>query len=374
MSRCLLRTIVLSTGMASACAMAIAAPPAPLLPAHFAGWAETAAPQMGTAPETADAANADVLREYGLQDFASATYASGKQTLTLHAFRFADATGAYGAFTFYCQPQMKTVNLGKGGAEAGGHFLLWTGATVIDATFGAGAKPAGSALQTLAAGLRQPPGPEGVPPSLPHYLPPGALEPGSVHYSTGPVAYTRGGGVLPADVVRFDQDAEALTAQYDAHGGKGTLTLLMYPTPQMAGGRMQAIDVLLKNGSIHGNAASLQERRSGPLLAITSGDFTQEEAQHLLDQVKFAGYVTVDRPQGYISEAAKTAKLLVGIATLTVVLGGAAILLGLFFGGGRAMIRVLRGKPPSSLSDEQFITLHLSGEQTISGSSGSTKH
>ena len=374
MSRRLLRTIVLSAGMASACAMAIAAPPAPLLPAHFARWAETAAPQTGTTPETADAANADVLREYGLQDFAAATYASGKQTLTLHAFRFADATGAYGAFTFYRQPQMKTVNLGKGGAEDGGHFLLWTGATVIDATFGAGAKPDGSALQTLAAALRQPAGSEGVPPSLPHYLPPNALEPGSVHYSTGPVAYTRGGGVLPANVVRFDQDAEALTAQYDAHGGKGTLTLLMYPTPQMAGGRVQAVDALLKNGSIPGNAASLQERRSGPLLAITSGDFTQEEAQHLLDQVKFAGYVTVDRPQGYISEAAKTAKLLVGIATLTVVLGGAAILLGLFFGGGRAMIRVLRGKPPSSLSDEQFITLHLSGEQTAPGSPGSTKH
>jgi hypothetical protein len=373
MSRRLLRTIVLSAGMASACAMAVAAPPAPLLPAHFAGWAETAAPQTSTAPETADATNADALREYGLQDFASATYSSGKQTLTLRAFRFADATGAYGAFTFYRQPQMKTVSLGKGGAEAGSHFLLWTGATLIDATFGAGAKPDGAALQALATGLRQPAGPEGVPPSLPHYLPPGAVEAASVHYSTGPAAYTRGGGVLPADVIHFDQDAEALTAQYDTRSGKGTLTLLMYPTPQIAGGRAQAIDVLLKNGSIRGNAASLAEKRSGPLLAITSGDFTQEEARHLLDQVKFADYVTVDRPQGYISEAAKTAKLLTGIATLTVVLGGAAILLGIFFGGGRAMIRVLRGKPPSSLSDEQFISLHLSGEQTVPGSPGSTK-
>jgi len=42
-----------------------------------------------------------------------------------------------------------------------------------------------------------------------------------------------------------------------------------------------------------------------------------------------------------------------------VILGGASILLGLFLGGGRAIYRVMRGKPASSLHDEEFIALNI---------------
>jgi hypothetical protein len=44
-----------------------------------------------------------------------------------------------------------------------------------------------------------------------------------------------------------------------------------------------------------------------------------------------------------------------------VVLMSAALLLGLFLGGGRALFRVVRGKPASSLVEEEFISLHLGG-------------
>ena len=59
------------------------------------------------------------------------------------------------------------------------------------------------------------------------------------------------------------------------------------------------------------------------------------------------------------SEVAKTAKLLMGIASLTIILGLAAVLLGFFLGGGRAMYRVMRGKPASSAMEEEFIALDL---------------
>jgi len=42
-------------------------------------------------------------------------------------------------------------------------------------------------------------------------------------------------------VVDFDRDAEAVTANYATPNGDGTLTLLMYPTPQLAINREQAI-------------------------------------------------------------------------------------------------------------------------------------
>jgi len=51
--------------------------------------------------------------------------------------------------------------------------------------------------------------------------------------------------------------------------------------------------------------------------------------------------------------------LLLGIATLVIIGCSAAILLGFFMGGGRALYRVARGKPVSSVYDTEFIRLNL---------------
>ena len=208
------------------------APPAAqqsLLPDSFAGWTAIAPPKTGTAPESTDPANADVLKEYGLKDFAIGEYRRGDNRLTLHARRFADATGAYGAFTFYRQPGMHAEEIGKGAVVGGNNALFWTGTTLVDAVF---EKPGGvdrAALKELAAALPQPAGSEGIPPSLPHYLPAQGLDANTVRYSIGPAAYARTGGVLPPALVDFSRDAEAVTAQYPARLGHGTLTLHRVP-------------------------------------------------------------------------------------------------------------------------------------------------
>src|SRR5271170_7367742 len=72
------------------------AAPQPLLPPNFAGWTAISPPRTGTGLESADQANADVLKEYGLKDFAIGEYSRGDNRVTLHARRFIDATGAYG--------------------------------------------------------------------------------------------------------------------------------------------------------------------------------------------------------------------------------------------------------------------------------------
>jgi len=59
------------------------------------------------------------------------------------------------------------------------------------------------------------------------------------------------------------------------------------------------------------------------------------------------------------SEVSKTAKLLLGIAMLVIIVGSAAVLLGLFLGGGRAIWRVAHGKPASSVYEAEFTSLNL---------------
>jgi len=49
---------------------------------------------------------------------------------------------------------------------------------------------------------------------------------------------------------------------------------------------------------------------------------------------------------------------------ITLIGAGAAILLGGFLGGGRALFRIAHGKPASSVFDEEFIHLDLREEWT----------
>jgi hypothetical protein len=371
----MLRRLLQIAILATACSPFLAAQspavpaPSPLLPTDFAGWHQAAAPQQSTAPEAADSANAAVLREYGFAQFAAAQYTQPDNKLNLRAIRFQDATGAYGAFTFYRREGMRKEDIGQNAAFDGAHLLFWTGNTLVDATFDHLTAMSAAQLRELADNLPKIGGPSSVPPPLPKYLPEPSLNPSSIHYAVGPVAYARNNGVLPPAVVGFDRDAEAVTANYSTAHGDGTLTLLMYPTPQMAMNREQAIQTLLKAGNTPQTAwpqslaesapASLLIRRSGPIIALTSGGLSPEEAHKLLNAINYSANITWNHPEGYVSEASKTASLLLSIAYLTGVLGAAAIILGIFFGGGRALIRKLRGKPVSTLNDEDFISLKL---------------
>jgi len=64
-------------------------------------------------------------------------------------------------------------------------------------------------------------------------------------------------------------------------------------------------------------------------------------------------------PQPTESEVAKTGKLLLGITILVIIGGSAALLLAFFLGGFRALYRIARGKPASSVYDTEFISLNL---------------
>ncbi len=325
--------------------LAYGAPAAPLLPHSFAGWTES---RVALAvPPAADAA---ALQEYGLAQAETAQYASGENRLTVRAWEFHDATGAYGAFTFFLQPKMHTEVIGSGAAAAGGHFVMWHGATVIDADFTHPSSSDPIALHALAAALPRAEGSTSVPPSLPRYLPQRGLDVTSVRYAIGPLAYQQMGGDLPPNLIGFNEDAEAVTAKYGQGNAQGTLTLLLYPTPQIAASHLKAIDALPKT-------LGLMTKRSGPLVAVIHGVYPQ--AKELLGAVQFKDLVIMNRPEGYVNEAAKVAQLLLGIAALTGLLIVASLLVALFFGGGRALVRKLQGKPVSSVDDEEFISLNL---------------
>jgi hypothetical protein len=124
---------------------------------------------------------------------------------------------------------------------------------------------------------------------------------------------------------------------------------------------------------VDSDLASLEVRRSGPLVALVSGDAIPDESHKLLAMVHFETDLT-SMPQQPESDVSKTSQLLIGITVLVLIGIGVAILLGLFLGGGRALYRIARGKPVSSIYEEEFIRLNLREEWVESSPNIDTPH
>ena len=347
--------------------------PKPLLPDSFAGWVAADAPKKSIDPALADPANAAALKEYDFSDGALATYKRSGETLSLRALRFHDASGAYGAYTFYRQDGWPKEEIGAGATSNRNRVLFWLGNTMVDANFSRVGPMSGAELRELAGLLPTPDGGSALPPPILGNLPKSSLDGQTTHYALGPASYAGAGGVLPPELVGFDRGAEAVTATYSLRSGPATLTIVDYPTPQMAAAQETKIRAYLKAGSpkpgdpalppwpkplMDSTQPSLEVRRSGPLVAIVSGDAIPDEAHKLLAAVHFEADLT-SIPQPSESEVAKTGKLLLGIVVLVTIGFSASVLLAFFLGGGRALYRIARGRPVSSVNDIEFIRLDL---------------
>jgi hypothetical protein len=171
------------------------------------------------------------------------------------------------------------------------------------------------------------------------------------------------GGVLPADVVGFDKSAETVTAKLKSGG---LLTLLLYPTPQLAGEHGRAIESLMNqrvaaDGAERTAIGTVMMRREGPLVVMTTGVWTAAEAKKTVNGIHLNSEVSFDKPMPveFRAEVRKTYSLLQSIVIFCGISALAMLVLGLFFGGGRALIRVMQGKPAAS--EPEFLHIDLSG-------------
>ncbi len=326
-------------------------------------WCEALKGASGAA-QAADLC-ASLPKEEGLRRLEAAEYTGAGKKADIWALEFEDATDAFSAYTFY-RSMMHGVRVSGAEArlkKAGNEMsvdsdgtLVWAGTAVLSIK----GQVTTEELIALTAGLPKVDGRRGLAPLLPSYIPGAGLDAGSVQYAVGPVGYRAMGGVLPAEILGWDKSAEVATASYK---GKGTLTLLLYPTPQIAGDRGRAIqDAINKDGVAKYGTVAM--RRVGALVAVTTGAWTAAQAKALVDGVHLNEEVTFDRkmPLEFHAEIQKTASLLENIAIFSGVLIVAAILLGVFLGGARAGIRKMQGKP--AYVEPEFLTITLRESET----------
>ena len=321
-------------------ASTLAAADSQFLPKQFAGWQQdVSSVRTSTNPADADPSNAAVLKEYGFSDVESAAYGKdSNRKLTVRAARFADATGAYGAYTLYSQPGMQTEEIGRHGESAGDRVLFLQGNIVIEAKFDHVNAMSAAEMRELAGDLPEPGSNLGQPPGLPRWLPEQQFVQHSVKFAVGPRSYDASGAPLPPSAVDFAKSPEIITALYRTDEGNARLTLISYPTPQIAGTQLRAIEQ--NRATFQQTAGDFQVKRSGPLLAIVTGDASKSEAQSLLASVNYEAEVTYNEPT-YLSKKDNIGNLIVAVFALVGIILAVAIAFGMAYGGLRVLLRRL---------------------------------
>ena len=145
----------------------------PFFPCNSRDGISPARSRTSKDPAVADSVNAALLKEYGLTDFESGTYTRDDgRKVALKAIRFTDASGAYGAFTYYKMPQMLKESIPDQASSLNERVLFYRGNILVDAVFDKLTAMSAAELREL-VGRRClcPPGTRGNLPILPQYLP-----------------------------------------------------------------------------------------------------------------------------------------------------------------------------------------------------------
>ncbi len=270
-----------------------------LLPQQFAGWQRQGSAQISTDAAAADPTNAEVLKEYGFTDVAVATYIRDDgRTLKVRAARFADASGAFGAYSLYLQPEMVRETIGDQAASLGQRVLFYRGHVLVDASFAKESPMAGAELRELAGVLPRPPGNAGNLPTVLDFLPHRGYVPNTEKYVMGAEALNALTPAVSADLVDFAVKPDVAIGKYSTPSGEANLMLIYYPTPQLAAEHLRRIDAAHKltqpqaGVSTVEGAGQFSDKRTGFIVAVVSGSISESDAKYLLDQVNYEANVT----------------------------------------------------------------------------------
>jgi hypothetical protein len=322
--------------------------PAPILPDAFAGWERKGAVERGNDPHKLDPASAGVLAEDRFTDFEQATFRNDDRSLTVRAARFADAEGAYAAFTFYREPLMRAEDVGTLAASRNDRILFFEGNLLVDAQFDHVTGMSGAQLRELAAHLPQPKGPAAELPTLPSHLPRKQMVPETARYLIGPAAYASLNINIGPDAIDFSKSPRVLWARYNGETPESAeLLLVEYPTPHIAIDKLSGYEQLAPPT---GGGISLA-KRSGPIIALLRGNLSHGDADRILAGINYDANVTWNENSGQ-SRRDNIGNLVVAALALAAVLVLMSIGAGAVFGFGRAFLPRLRGRGKGGPGDD----------------------
>lgn len=330
--------------------------PGASLPAFFDGWQKAHSTVLTRAGWQLPQPDAAAMREYGLRALEHDTYQRSGRTIHIEGFRFQDAGGAYGAFTYFRPANFHAFSLGPKYAQAAsGNTEIWftRGAWLVHVHMDVLTAMTGRQMRDLATAMPASANAGLTIPSLPQYLPSDYQTANSVHYAEGPTAFAASCAWLPARAVGFNLSAETVVADYNLPNRPPDAQLLViaYPTPQMARTRLSQL------GSLVGGVI----RRSGSFLILVHG-LTKSQATPLLQAVNYDADLTIVPPK-YVGLEGLPA-LILAVFVLCAFVISVSIVLGLITGGLSAWLDRRLPGGFRLLQPQSLTRLHLGGAES----------
>lgn len=327
-----------------------------ILPESFAGWERSGAPEAGSDPRKIDGASSGVLTEDRFTDFEVATYKHDERTITVRAARFADAEGAYSAFTFYRQPLMRAEDIGTLAASLNERVLFFAGNVLVDVQFDRLTAMSGSQLRELATLLPAATGAIGELPTLPTHLPRKQLVAETARFLTGPAAYSALNINLSPDLIDFSKSPKVLWARMNGEApGSAEILLVAYPTHIIAMNKIAAFEQLAPPF----NGGTSVAKRTGPIIALVRGNISRGDAERILGSVNYDANVTWNENAGQ-GKRDNIGNVVVAALTLAGILFLISVGAGAVFGFGRIYLPRFRARKAGETRDDgEMIRLDL---------------
>jgi hypothetical protein len=350
-----------------------------LLPSSVGTWTSSGTSTQVSAQQMEQLASdrAAILREYGVGSGERRDYTSGNDKITVTLFRMVDPSAAYGAFTFFREPDMASpapIPYASYVASRRGRTLLVVGELVLDVNADK-SQIAPADLNALAKGVGAQADRRPYPP-IATFLPHGGLIPGSEQYVLGPLALAK---VFPpaaanqTDWAGFSSSAEAIVGRYrlqdKASGGRqpaeALLLLVLYPTQQLAADRYNALSKLFALNVEPGEAGgkpAVFGTRSSALIGLLANVNSRETAATLLNQVHYASQVTWDEPTHKLTDPT-ISTIVVGAIVDTGAVMLLALAASLGFGGFRILAKFIApGKIFDRNTEVEILQLGISSK------------
>ena len=359
-----MRTSRLISGLFCFCLLAAASSAQDLLPVEFAGWRsvniQRARPE---ALEQIAGADAIFLREYRAMAAERRDYSRNGESLSITLYRMRDPSAAYGAFTFLRTEEMDAADVARYAAASRGRALAVVGHILLDITgadltrFAPDWKVLVDKLTHLADTAPFPP--------FSGYLPTEGMVKNSERYLIGPIALNRLIPLGNGDWIGFSDGAEVQMARYRRQGQDMTLLLAVYPTPQMASGKLAEFGRWFNLNAQRPDAAgqpALFALRKSSLVALVAETRSAPLADALLQGVRYETQLTWNEPS-YSATEPTWAEMVVGSFMGAGILLVFAIVVGIGFGGIRLIIKhILPGKVFDRPSSVEILQLGLSSK------------
>ena len=350
-----------------------------VLPSNVGTWTASSSTTQVPAQQIEQLANdrANILREYGITSGERRDYTSGNDKVTVTLYRMVDPSAAFGAFTFFRDPDMALpapIMAASYAAGKRGRELLVVGNLMLDVNAGK-AQMAPADLNALAKSVATQADRRPYPP-IATFLPHEGLIPGSERYVLGPLALAQVFPAAPAnqaDWAGFGSSAEAVVGRYrlsdKPSGGQrpaeGVLLLILYPTQQLAADRYNELGKSLAlnvDPELAKGKPAVFGTRSSALIALLSGVQSREKAAELLNQVHHTSEVTWNEPTQNFTDPS-ISNIVVGAIVDTGGIMLLALAASLGFGGFRLLAKfVVPGKIFDRNTDVEILQLGINSK------------